>query len=81
VPEVSLPPSTLICHEPREVNEHGVQNCRRCGLVLADLAFPNHTAFDKRGAFQPIGSGTLYGPVYFTDDERRDAVSCPWIVH
>jgi len=73
---------SLIRHEARDVNEHGVQNCRRCGKVLCDLLYPGQTVFQVCDVFEHAAGGLyLMGPNYFTDQERRDAVLCPWRVH
>jgi len=65
------------------MNDKGVQNCRRCGKVLADLMYPGHRAFLRTEVFQieQEQPTRYYGPGFFGDDERRDAVLCDWQVH
>jgi hypothetical protein len=74
----------LIRHDARKVNKHGVQNCRRCGIVLTDLAIPGQARFDTEEVYfakDATGSGYFMAPDYFTAGQRRDAVLCNWNIH
>ena len=81
MPEPGVDSVTLLRHQAREVCESGVQNCRRCGVTVADLAILGHQPHAVGSVYQIPHYPMFYAPVFFTEEEQRAALDCPWRVH
>jgi len=70
----------VVRHEARETSPYGVQNCRRCGSVLCDLAFSGHIEF-KLGEVFEVDAALFCQPDVVSDIQREAAIDCPWRVN